>query len=220
MRSVRLWYEKSGRATYISHLDMNRSMTKALRRAKLPIWYTEGFNPHPYMTFLLPLPLGQAGMREPMDIRVIAEMSNPEIQNRLQAVMPEGIAIVDVTDPVQPAKAIAAAQYQIEFDCASQQQAADFAQRAQVLLQGGALLAEKKTKRGQKIVNLCEMIHTHQWTVQDTAVHCTAILAAGSTRNLNAALLAQTLQDAAVQPTLRFRIVRTKLLDADHIVFA
>ncbi len=69
MKSVRIWFEKRGLAIYTSHLDMNRCLTRAVRRANIPLWYTEGFNPHPYITFLLPLPLGQEGRREPLDIR-------------------------------------------------------------------------------------------------------------------------------------------------------
>ena len=47
MKSVRIWFEKRGLAIYTSHLDMNRCLTRAVRRANIPLWYTEGFNPHP-----------------------------------------------------------------------------------------------------------------------------------------------------------------------------
>ena len=49
MREVRLRFSKTGRLKYISHLDINRAMSRALKRAGIPLWYTEGFNPHPYM---------------------------------------------------------------------------------------------------------------------------------------------------------------------------
>ncbi len=51
MREVRLRFSKTGRLKYISHLDINRAMSRALKRAQIPLWYTEGFNPHPYITF-------------------------------------------------------------------------------------------------------------------------------------------------------------------------
>ena len=57
MIDVRTVFEKKGRAKYISHLDLNRFMMRAFRRSGLPIWYTEGFNPHPYATFALALSL-------------------------------------------------------------------------------------------------------------------------------------------------------------------
>ena len=87
MRSVRLWYKKSGLAIYTSHLDMNRCFTRAVRRARIPLWYTEGFNPHPYMTFLLPLPLGQTGLREPSDLRIEGEITDEEILSRMNAAL-------------------------------------------------------------------------------------------------------------------------------------
>lgn len=58
MTTVRIFYKKLDVAKYISHLDMQRCMQRAVKRAKLPVWYTEGFNPHPYITFALPISLG------------------------------------------------------------------------------------------------------------------------------------------------------------------
>ena len=48
MREVRLLFSKTDRCKYISHLDINRCMSRALTRAKIPLWYTEGFNPNQY----------------------------------------------------------------------------------------------------------------------------------------------------------------------------
>lgn len=43
--TVRFWFKKLGRAKFISHLDLMRAMTRTLRIARLPLWYTEGFIP-------------------------------------------------------------------------------------------------------------------------------------------------------------------------------
>ena len=48
---IRLRFSKTGRAKYIGHLDVNRVMSRALRRAGIPLWFTEGYNPHAYMRF-------------------------------------------------------------------------------------------------------------------------------------------------------------------------
>ena len=56
---------------FISHLDMTRFMARVIRRAELPVWYTEGFNPHLYMTFALPLSLGFESEYEVVDIRLL-----------------------------------------------------------------------------------------------------------------------------------------------------
>ena len=58
MRNVRLFYKKLGNMKFVSHLDMSRFIIKVIRMSKIPVWYSEGFNPHPYITFALPLSLG------------------------------------------------------------------------------------------------------------------------------------------------------------------
>ena len=95
---------------YISHLDINRMMTRAVRRAHLPMWYTEGFNPHPYIAFALPLPLGQSSECEFMDIRIEGDMTNDEVLKKLRAVMPQGVEIVSAEEPVHSANEINKAQ--------------------------------------------------------------------------------------------------------------
>ena len=70
MKNVRIWFKKDGECRYISHLDLNRTMLRALHKSKLPIWHTEGFNPHPFATFPLPLSLGFRGVNECMDVKL------------------------------------------------------------------------------------------------------------------------------------------------------
>ncbi|MBO5797416.1 MAG: DUF2344 domain-containing protein, partial [Clostridia bacterium] len=110
-RIIRLHFSKTGRAKFISHLDLNRTMTRALRRAALPIWYTEGFNKHPYVTFAAPLSLGYEGLAECMDVRLMEDWPMEEVVARLNAAMPEGLAIVDAAPAVKKAGELAAAQY-------------------------------------------------------------------------------------------------------------
>ncbi len=219
MKSVRLWFKKDGLAVYISHLDMNRCMTRAVRRANIPLWYTEGFNPHPYMTFLMPLPLGQSGMREPLDIRIEEELSFKEIKNKLNAVMPEGIEIVDVAKPVNKPNEIAAAEYEIDVEFTTQGEAEGFAAGAASIIEGGALNAEKRSKRGIKTVNLCELIRSFEICSDDNYVRVKTVLAAGNSVNLNAELLMTALYgEFSAQPE-KTGIVRTKLLREDLSIF-
>ena len=115
MFEVRLWLSKQGRIKYVSHLDMFRLMQRAVRRAEIPLWYTEGFNPHPYISFLLALSLGTEGLREPVDIRIVDEMTTDEIKNRLNAAMPEGLCIEAVTTPVMKPSEIAFGSYRVYY---------------------------------------------------------------------------------------------------------
>lgn len=70
---ARIWFQKTGRVKFISHLDLTRCFARAFTRARIPLWYTEGFNPRPYMNFSMPLTLGVEGMREAVDIRMQGE---------------------------------------------------------------------------------------------------------------------------------------------------
>ena len=83
MREVRLVFSKTDRCKYISHLDINRCMSRALSRAEIPLWFTEGFNPHPYMSFSLPLSLGVESLCESVDLRIVGEITNDEIKTRM-----------------------------------------------------------------------------------------------------------------------------------------
>ena len=66
-------------------------MSRALKRAQIPLWYTEGFNPHPYMSFSLPLSLGVESLCESVDLRIIGDITNDEIKYRLNNVLPQDI---------------------------------------------------------------------------------------------------------------------------------
>lgn len=194
MRTVRIWFTKLGRARFISHLDINRCMSRAVRRAKIPLWYTEGFNPHPYMTFSLPLSLGIESLCESMDIRIEGEMGNEEVKERMNAVMPEGIRVVEVAEPVSKAKDIAYASYEITLETTS---AEDLCQRLQQALQSGELMAEKKGKQGRrrviKEVNLSDYIRQYEIKQEEGNVVLQMVLMAGSSKNVNPMLLMETL---------------------------
>ena len=84
MKDYRIVFEKRGRVKYISHLDLNRCMLRAVRRSGLPAWYTEGFHPHMYLMFPLALSLGAESTCEVMDIRLTQEVPPEEILARLR----------------------------------------------------------------------------------------------------------------------------------------
>ena len=64
---LRLRFEKTGRAIYISHLDLMRTMQRVFLRADCPLKYSEGFNPHALISILLPLSVGVGSVCELMD---------------------------------------------------------------------------------------------------------------------------------------------------------
>ena len=220
MRSVRLNFSKTGRAIYISHLDVNRMMTRAVRRAQLPMWYTEGFNPHPYIAFALPLSLGQSSDCEYMDIRIEGDMTDEEIKTRLNETLPEGLKILSVGAPVHDAKLIEKAQYFVKIVFATSEEASAFCSKADELMKGDELMAEKPGKKGHrkimKQVNLIDMIFDAKITSADNVVNLQCVLAAGNTHNLNPSLLVETIENCVCLKHAQLHIVRKKLITKNN----
>lgn len=218
MRCVRVRFSKSGDMIYISHLDINRMMTRAVRRAHLPMWYTEGFNPHPYIAFALPLPLGQSSECEFMDIRIEGDMANDEVLEKLRAVMPQGVEIVSAEEPVHSANEINKAQYSVTLEFLSGEQAELFCGEAKRLLGANELIAQKTGKKGHKKVlkevNLIEQIFDWSIKTDGNFVELDLTLAAGNTVNLNPALLIETLQKHTGVDSSQQHIVRRAILTA------
>lgn len=223
MRSVRLNFSKTGRAIYISHLDVNRMMTRAVRRAKLPMWYTEGFNPHPYISFALPLPLGQSSDCEYMDIRVEGDISDEEIMEKMNSALPDGIKINSVAAPVHDLHEIQKAQYMMKAVFENEQDAKTFADESKKLLNGAELIAEKRGKKGHrkimKQINLIDFIFDSKLSQNDNTVSVHVTLAAGNTNNLNPFLLMDTLENCVGIHHAQLYVVRENLITANNEIF-
>ena len=84
---LRFKFIKRGSLQYISHLDLVRTMHKVIVRAKLPLWYTEGFNPKPKMIFAAPLSIGTESECEFMDLRMNEYIDPSEAMARINANM-------------------------------------------------------------------------------------------------------------------------------------
>lgn len=89
----RLLFSKTGRAKYISHLDLMRTFQRGFSRAGIQIKHTEGFNPHPFVSIALPLSVGYSSECEILEFGLIGGASAEEVPERLSAAMPEGIVI-------------------------------------------------------------------------------------------------------------------------------
>lgn len=183
MRSVRVFFKKEGRTKYISHLDLNRFMLKIIRKSRIPVWYSEGFNPHPYITFALPLSLGFESSYEIMDVRLDDDSySNEEVYNSLSELLPEGFQLIKCADPVMKAGQVSFADYEIEFDVENKAVVNDIF----VFLQKDSIIASKKTKKGAvKEIELKEYIK--DFSVNGDVLNLT--LAAGRSNNLNPKLI-------------------------------
>lgn len=93
--NVRIKFAKYGTMKFISHLDVMRYFQKAVRRAELPVMYSEGFHPHQIMSFASPLGVGQTSEAEYFDLALKEEVSPKELCRRLNQTMAEGMQILD-----------------------------------------------------------------------------------------------------------------------------
>ncbi|MEG1819346.1 MAG: TIGR03936 family radical SAM-associated protein [Oscillospiraceae bacterium] len=206
MRLVRIRFEKTGQTKYISHLDLMRYMSRAMKRAEIPMWYTEGFNPRPYLTFALPLSLGTQSLCEAMDIKIESEMSNEEIRERLSQSMPDGIKIYSVEEAKMDAKEIELAEYDIEIELKADE-VKNFFFSTQALLGGAELVVEKLGKKGRqkvlKQINLIEYIKSFEVNEQDSGIKITAVISAGNSVNINPSLIVEALlREIGIKPQL------------------
>ena len=216
MIRVRATFEKCGRAKYISHLDLNRCMLRTFRRSRLPIWYTEGFNPHPYYSFALALSLGFESSCEILDFNLNEDIPYDEIKDKLNAVMPEGMRIVKVAEQKQKITAITKAEY--SFSLVSDETDELFA-AVQELIASPEILIEKKTKKGLKTVDIKPDMEILTCNKTENSIDISMYLPAGTQTNYNPTLFIEALKKTTEIPFETKNIRRTAILCADNTVF-
>ena len=220
MREARLRFSKTGRLKYISHLDINRAMSRALKRAQIPLWYTEGFNPHPYMSFSLPLSLGVESLCESVDLRIIGDITNDEIKNRLNNVLPQDIKIVDVYDDFRDNSEIVYSDYVYKFEFKDNEAAFE---KIKNVLSSDEIIALKKGKQGRKRVmketNIKSFIDKYSISIRNDVIVLNIRLLAGPEKNLNPSLLFDTIIRLIDMDFEWKSIARISLLDKDYKEF-
>lgn len=220
MREVRLRFSKTGRLKYISHLDINRAMSRALKRAQIPLWYTEGFNPHPYMSFSLPLSLGVESLCESVDLRIIGDITNDEIKNRLNNVLPQDIKIADVYDDFRDNSEIVYSDYVYKFEFKDNEAAFE---KIKNVLSSDEITALKKGKQGRKRVmketNIKSFIDKYSISIRNDVIVLNIRLLAGPEKNLNPSLLFDTIIRLIDMDFEWKSIARISLLDKDYKEF-
>lgn len=203
MTTVRIFFEKCGEAAYISLLDLQRVFHRLLKMSDLPVYYTQGFNPHIYLSFSCPLSLGQESLCESCEVKTEQETIDPQTWvDALQPLMPRGIFITKIAPAVEKVGEIETAAYEITMPATSATALAAYnnADHAEVT---------KKTKRGQKMLNLKEYLPRIDYTVNGDTLHFTALLPCGSGEalNLNPALLTDFLREQGADPIWQCRVV-------------
>ena len=120
MHRLRVTFSRGEELKYLSHLDVMRLWERALRRANLPLAYSQGFSPHPKISIAAPLPLGVTGERELMDIVIQRRISPYLVQKNLTSQLPKDMSITSVVQVPADASSLQSqvrrAEYRVEVE--------------------------------------------------------------------------------------------------------
>lgn len=191
----RLLFSKTGRAKYISHLDLMRTFQRAFQRADLTIKHTEGFNPHPFISILLPLSLGFSSQCEILEFQLLDSISPDDVPGRLNAVLPEGIAVERCYEGGQKAKELALVDYRLtlEYENGVTSGAADAWQELLGREKLEVAKKSKKSKTGETIVDVIPLVKSFSVTEENGVVILDAVISAQNP-GLNPQLLVAALE--------------------------
>lgn len=217
--NLRVFYNKRGRAKYISHLDVTRCMQRAVKRAGLPVWYTEGFNPHIYLTFALPLSLSYESESESMDFRLTRELPAGEVMERLNAALPPDMQVTAVRPPQHKPEEIVAAVYAVRLAVEGTDGEA-LLDRFLAFLESDKIEVEKRTKRGVKVVDIKPDCALLSCRAEGDGIALALRMAAGPGYNVNPTLLTGEFLRREGIPEADTQILRKAVLLADGSPFA
>ncbi|WP_044932708.1 TIGR03936 family radical SAM-associated protein [Butyrivibrio sp. AC2005] len=211
MKKLRLKFSKHGPIRFLGHLDVMRYVQKAIRRAEIDIKYSEGYSPHQILSFAQPLSVGSTTDGDYMDITVISCESPQAVMDALNGAMNEGIVITAIKELPEKCDnamtSVAAAEYLISFR-AGKEPSFDLEKVFDNFMQQNEIPAVKKTKNGEKIIDIKPLIY--KWEIiKDNTIH--VLLSAGSSSNLKAALLVESLFSFADEEMKEFAAVYHRL---------
>lgn len=214
---VRIKFTKTKDLMYISHLDLSRTMQRIILRAGIDIWYSEGFNPQPKLVFALPLPIGVESVCEFLDIKINSYMDFDEIKQRIQNNFPTDMKVLDVYSPSVKFKSISFADYTIKLF--SKCQYDNLVEKIKALFSCECKII-KKSKSGEKEVNICDYIKSIDILKKDDYYEIHAIVSADSDKNLNPELIVETIKNQlnvmnSGNINEYHTIMRNRLLDSD-----
>lgn len=222
--TMRVVFQKVGNLQYFSHLDLQRTWQRVLVRASIPMWYTQGFNPHSKIVFGVPLPVGSEGMEEMVDLRIDRAITCEEMKKQLNAELTQEMQVSDVYIPTSSFSDIAWGTYEITLSTPGN--AADHAAAIAALFVPGSkpIIMTKRSKSGDKEIDILPLIHSLKATADcHGLVHIRAMLRAGNTENLNPEYIIKAIRDRlgllpeSTDPGVWYRILRLGFHTADGV---
>lgn len=182
MFKARMRFSKTGNAKYISHLDLMHAMQRAMARCNMPIWFTEGFNKHAYVSVALPLSTGHSGEYEFLDFNFLTDKVPENAVRDINKVFPQGLyahEIYPISDGGMKISQIAWNRYKITWSFENEIPF-NFIEDVKALFEKSNIQILKRSKRGEKIVNMKEFIREIVFTTCEKQVICNTIIGAGN----------------------------------------
>ena len=218
MDKLRLCFSKTGRAVYISHLDLMQTMQRGFARAGYALKYSEGFNPHPQISIALPLSVGAASVCELMDFRLKEEVDLAALPQRLTAALPEGIEVTEAYEAVVKCANIKWLQIEglFEYD---ERPYDTMAEALTDFYARDSIIITKKTKRGMGETDIRPAIRSIAFTAAEEGVSVSAVISAQEP-TLNPELLNDALRQ--LQPDIApdfAKFTRRETFDSEMHVF-
>lgn len=198
-------FAKEGRAKYISHLDLMHTLQRAMARCNMPLWFTEGFNQHAYVSVALPLSTGFSSECEYLDFQLLSEGIPSNAVENLNHVFPEGLRAISIypfSEGGKKVAEIAYSKYCIILQVADGTSSI-FSDDIKKLFTQDSLPILKRSKRGEKEVNIKDFIMDLEITFAENTVKINAITAAGNT-NLSPEYITKAIQLYLPQYTVAY----------------
>lgn len=194
MSKLRIRFSKLEQVKYISHLDVVRTFERAVRRADIPISYSQGFNPRPKMSFGLPLSVGLTSVAEYAEFDMEKEIPIKEIIDRMNNALPKGFRFISANYSEDKSSLMAmvdASSYQVFVQEGISK---EFAEEAiKKLLEMNTVVVERETKSGVRTTDIRNEIRRLEAKNEGEKVFFDMLISAGSVMNLKPEIVIKAL---------------------------
>lgn len=194
-------FTKEANIKFISHLDLMRTLQRVIRRADLPMEYSKGFNPHMAMSIAQPLSVGVYSDAEYMDIVLVEELDEKEVIEKLNAKTALGIKFLEARKVItkegekklpQAMALIDAARFTVKMLCENSKVAEE---KLKELEENKEWITIKKSKKGEKEVNLRTMIKEMKYWTNENELVLNILISSGSREHLSPDLVASYIKE-------------------------
>ena len=190
----RLKFTKSGTVRFIGHLDLMSLFNMSIKRAGLPIAYSEGFNPHQLLSFALPLSLGYYSDGEYLDVVFKHSLSCDEIVRRLNGNLADGVTIISMRELESGEKSAAAQVVACDYKINLPSHSGISAQSAANFIAQDKIIIMKKTKKSVSDADIsADILKFEALSDSGEVTELNVLLSAGAERSLRADLVLKAL---------------------------